>query len=175
MLLSVTQLCLTLFDPKDHSSQGSSVHGILQARILEWITILFSRGSSQLRDQTWVSCIAGRFFTVWATREAHSINIHSLRKKEKWAFILCGCNEVCPVKEVFGRQVTDTGTGRGQAAEPQGGGLDLDWKPVELSDEEMQKNEQGKEGNGFLHKWPIYQYLFGVYLSQRTQWLDLMW
>ena len=44
--------------------------GILQARILEWVAIPFSRGSSQSRDRTWVSCIAGRFFTVWATREA---------------------------------------------------------------------------------------------------------
>ena len=44
-----------------------SVHGISQARILEWVAIPFSRGSSQPRDQTWVTCIAGRFFTVWAT------------------------------------------------------------------------------------------------------------
>ena len=43
---------------------GPSVHGILQARILEWVAIPFSRRSSQSRDQTWVSCIAGRFFTV---------------------------------------------------------------------------------------------------------------
>ena len=47
-----------------YSPPGSSVHGILQARILEWVAIPFSRGSSQPRDQTWVSCIAGRFFTV---------------------------------------------------------------------------------------------------------------
>ena len=47
------------------------VHGILQARILEWVAFPFSRGSSQPRDQTQVSCIAGRFFTSWATREAH--------------------------------------------------------------------------------------------------------
>ena len=45
-------------------------HGILQARILEWVVIPFSRGSSWPRDQTWVSWIAGRFFTIWATREA---------------------------------------------------------------------------------------------------------
>ena len=47
-----------------------SVHGVLQARILRWVTILFSRGSSQLRAQTWVSCITGGFFTIWAIREA---------------------------------------------------------------------------------------------------------
>ena len=55
----------------DCSPPGSSVHGIIQARILEWVAIPFSRGSSWPRDQTWVSCIAGRFFTIWATREAH--------------------------------------------------------------------------------------------------------
>ena len=47
------------------------VHGVLQARILEWVAVPFSRGSSQPRDQTQVSRIAGRFFTSWATREAH--------------------------------------------------------------------------------------------------------
>ena len=49
---------------------GSSVHGIFQARILEWAAISFSMGSSQPRYRTWVSCIADRRFTVWATREA---------------------------------------------------------------------------------------------------------
>ena len=57
--------------PVDYSLQGSSVNGILQARILQWVAIPFPRGSSQSRDQTQVSCIAGRFFTVWATREAN--------------------------------------------------------------------------------------------------------
>ena len=50
----------------DCSPLGSSVHGFLQVRILEWVAILFFRGSSQLRNQTWVSCIAGRFFTTWS-------------------------------------------------------------------------------------------------------------
>ena len=54
----------------DCSPPGSSVHGVLQARILEWVAISFSRGSSQPRDQTLVSCTAGKFFTVWTTREA---------------------------------------------------------------------------------------------------------
>ena len=53
----------------DCSLPGSSVHGIFQARILEWVAISFSRGSSQLRDRTRVSCIAGKRFTIWATRE----------------------------------------------------------------------------------------------------------
>ena len=67
----VTQSCLILCNPMDYSPPGSSVHGILQARILEWVAIPFSRGSSWPRDRTWVSHIAGRFFAVWATREAH--------------------------------------------------------------------------------------------------------
>ena len=66
----VAQWCLTLCDPMDCSPLGSFVHGILQARTLEWVAISFSRGSSQPRDRTLVSCIADRFFTVWATREA---------------------------------------------------------------------------------------------------------
>ena len=54
----------------DCSLPGSSVHGILQARKLEWVAMLFSRGSSWPRNWTLVAHIAGRFFTVWATREA---------------------------------------------------------------------------------------------------------
>ena len=60
----VAQSCSTLCDPMDCSWPASSVHGILQARILEWVDIPFSRGSSQPRDQTQVSCIAGGFLTV---------------------------------------------------------------------------------------------------------------
>ena len=60
----VAQLCPTVCDPTDCSLPGSSVHGIFQARVLEWIAISFSRGSSQPRDQTWVSRTAGRRFTV---------------------------------------------------------------------------------------------------------------
>ena len=66
----IAQSFPTLCDPMGSSLPGTSVYGILQARILEWVAIPFSRGSSQPRDQTWVSCIAGRLFTVWATREA---------------------------------------------------------------------------------------------------------
>ena len=61
--MKVTQSCLTLCNPMDNT-----VHGILRARILEWVACPFSRGSSQPRDQTQVSCIAGRFFTSWASR-----------------------------------------------------------------------------------------------------------
>ena len=60
----VAQSCLTLCDPMDCSLPGSSVHGILQARIPEWVAIPFPRGSSWPRDQSQVSCIAGRFFST---------------------------------------------------------------------------------------------------------------
>ena len=60
------QSCPTLCDPMDCSLPGSSVQGILQARILWWVAMFFSRGSSQPRDWTQVSCIPGRFFTNWA-------------------------------------------------------------------------------------------------------------
>ena len=65
----VTQSCLTLCGPMDRSPPGSSVHGVFQARILEWVAISFSSGSSWSRNQTQVSHIVGRRFTVWATRE----------------------------------------------------------------------------------------------------------
>ena len=66
----VAQSCPILCDPVDCSLPGSSIHGILQARILEWVAISFSRGSSRPRDQTQVSRIGGRRFNLWATREA---------------------------------------------------------------------------------------------------------
>ena len=63
----VAQSCPTLCDPMDCSLPGSSVHGIFQAVVLEWIAISFSKGSSQPRDRTQVSCIVDRHFTVWPT------------------------------------------------------------------------------------------------------------
>ena len=67
VLYLAAQSCLTLCDPMDCSPPGSLSMGILQERILEWIAMPSSRGSSQPRDRTLVSHIAGRFFTVWAT------------------------------------------------------------------------------------------------------------
>ena len=60
--------CVWLCDPTDYT-----VHGILQARILEWVAFPFSRGFSQPRDRMQVSCIAGGFFTSWATREVQTV------------------------------------------------------------------------------------------------------
>ena len=68
------QSYLTLCDPEDWGPPGSSLHGFLQARILEWVATPVFRGSSLTRDQTQVSCIAGRFLTVWATWETHIWN-----------------------------------------------------------------------------------------------------
>ena len=68
-----TQLYPTLCDPVDYTPPDSSVHGIFQARILEWVAIPFSKGSSWPRDQTRSPFIAGRFFSLWATREAQPL------------------------------------------------------------------------------------------------------
>ena len=68
----------TLCDPMGCSLPGSSVHGILQARILEWVAISSSRGSSWSRDQIQVSCIAGKLFTIWATGEVYNAVYNTL-------------------------------------------------------------------------------------------------
>ena len=83
-LCLVAQWCMTLCYPMDCSSSGSSVHGVSQARILEWVAISFSRGSSRPRDQTFiscVSCIAGGFFTCWATGEAPHVSVSASKSK----------------------------------------------------------------------------------------------
>ena len=64
------QLCPTLWHSMDYSPPGSSIHGIFQARILEWVAISFSKGSSPPQDGTRVPWIAGGFFTSWANRKA---------------------------------------------------------------------------------------------------------
>ena len=83
----VAQSCPTPCGPVDCSPPGSSLHGILQARILEWVAISFSRGSSQPRDRTQVSCIASRCFNLWATRGAltllHETLMHETLMHEK--------------------------------------------------------------------------------------------
>ena len=79
----VIQLCLTLCDSMACSLVGSSVHGILQERILEWFAIAFSRGSSQPRDRTWVSHIAGRQFTLMASKMAESQGLQADSRARK--------------------------------------------------------------------------------------------
>ena len=79
----VTQPCPTLCNPMDYSSPGSLVHGILQARILEWVDIPFSRASSPSRDWTQVFHIPGTYLTVWTTREANKCD-PSIQSKIPW-------------------------------------------------------------------------------------------
>ena len=80
--MKVIQSCPTLCDPMDYT-----VHGILQARILEWVAFPFSRGSSQPRDRTQVSGIAGGFFTSWATKEVCYSDNKLLKGDEKDIYI----------------------------------------------------------------------------------------
>ena len=68
-IVLVAQSCPNLCDPVDCSLSGSSLLGILQARMLEWVAIPFSKGSSQPKDRTQASHIISRFFTIWATRK----------------------------------------------------------------------------------------------------------
>ena len=84
----VAQSCLTLCDPIDCSLPGSSVHGIFQAIVLEWIAISFSSGSSQPRAQTRVSCIVDRCFTVWAMV---CESIYTYIKVVQFHYFECSC------------------------------------------------------------------------------------
>ena len=85
---SEAQLCLTLCDLMDCSLPGSSIHGIFQARVLDWVAISFSKKSSLTRDWTWVSHIVGRQFTIWATSEAIYIYIYKIipHWDKKWSY-----------------------------------------------------------------------------------------
>ena len=74
----VAQPCPILWDPMDGSPAASSVHGILPARILVCVVIPFSRGSSQPKDRTHFSCIAGECSAVWAARKANSVHMSVL-------------------------------------------------------------------------------------------------
>ena len=85
----VAQSRLTLWDPMDCSLPGSSVREILQARIMEWVAIPFSKGSSWSKDWTWVSCIAGSFFTIWATREAFQFSSVQFSSVAQSCLTLC--------------------------------------------------------------------------------------
>ena len=81
--MSLSRVC----DPRDCSLPGSSAHGIFQARILEWVALSFSRRSSQPRDQTQVSRVVGRRFTVWVTGEVTSTNL-PLNMKPPWSLLV---------------------------------------------------------------------------------------
>ena len=121
----------TLCESMDCSPPGFSIHGILQASILEWVAIPFSRGSSQPRNQTRVSCFTGRFFTIWVTWEAdtstlqayshHTINI--LLAKASWI----------PVQhQEFRKYILPSMRGRGLWMFPaeESNGHSLPWSPL---------------------------------------------
>ena len=92
----VAQSCPTLCNPMDCSPPGSSVHGIFQAWILKWVAISLSRGSSWPRDETRVSCIVGRRFTIQATKEAlSSINYTKYQPRMVCIFCLMGLWWAC--------------------------------------------------------------------------------
>ena len=90
------QLCPAFCVPMGCRPPGSSVHGILQAGIVEWVAMPFSRGSSQPRVWIWASCIIGRFFTVWATREASSW-LKTGRQNEIWPWRVSPISEIWPI------------------------------------------------------------------------------
>ena len=107
MKVKVGQLYPTLCNPMDCSLLGLSVHRILQARILEWVAIPFSRGSSQPKDWTQVSHIAGGFFTIWAPREAPYKNIWGIGLVAKSCPVLATTWTIAcqaPLSMAFSRQ-----------------------------------------------------------------------
>ena len=75
LFMLVALLCPTLCDPMDCSLQGSSIHGIFQTRILEWVAISYSRESSQTRDWTQVSQHCRQLLIIWSTREPDKLNV----------------------------------------------------------------------------------------------------
>ena len=95
------QSCLTLCNPVDCSPPGSSIHGILQARILEWVAISSSRGSSQLRVQTQVSRIIGRRFNLWATRKGLQSQSYGFSSSHVWMWELDGKESWAPKNWCF--------------------------------------------------------------------------
>ena len=101
----------------DCSPAGSSVHGILQTRILEWVAMPFSRGFSQLRDWTWVSFTTGRFFTVWAAREAPKEE----KQDNKWSNWLGKASlKKWHLGDQNGKNKPGLGSSRGQSCQRQG-------------------------------------------------------
>ena len=108
----LAQSCPTLCNQMNCSPPRSSVHGILQTRILEWVAIFFSRGSSQPRNWTQVSWFAGRVFTHWTTREALCFSyIYSYFKgiwkackrthDMPWCTYVCGDTDICHIIHLY--------------------------------------------------------------------------
>ena len=88
-------------DPLDTRLPGSSVLGILQARILAWVDISFSRGSSQPRNRTGVSCLVGRFFTDWALRKAFLLSLLLFKFNDEYDWIQLKCMFKCRIFKIW--------------------------------------------------------------------------
>ena len=115
------QLYLTLSEPTDCSMPGSSVHGTLQVRILVWVAMPSTRGSSRPRDRTWIFCIAGRVFIVWAIKKHSFVAIlplsvlsrfctPSVSVRRKHSTVVC--NSVFSWHHVSSLKFTPSGTGK---------------------------------------------------------------
>ena len=129
----------------DCSPPGSTVHGIVQARTLEWSAIPFSRGSSWSSVQTWLSCMAGRSFTIWATREVWDV----AKTRDKFGSI-CGGNRILNTSK-------DTSSGKNT----------LSLYVVKLSWSPWRMNPEG------LNTWPWTVDILWMKIGQR--WGFLLW
>ena len=115
-LCSVAQSCPTLCDPMDCSLPGSYVHETFQARVLKWVAISFSRGSSRPRGRTQFSHITSRCFTIWATREAQLYMREGVNEWKSlsrvWFFVIpCTVAHQSPLSIEFSRQEYWSGSG----------------------------------------------------------------
>ena len=96
--VSVAQLSTTLWDPMDCSLPSSCGHRVLWVKILKWVTMSFSRGISWSRDRTWVSCIASRFLTIWATAEVNKYKFTPLEENRRNIFCYMNGENECRIE-----------------------------------------------------------------------------
>ena len=162
------QLCPTLYDPMDHSPPGSSDHGILHARILELAAVPSSRGSSQPRDQTLVSCIAGSFFTVWTTREACKWKGNWKKRRHMYMLDIHICVFIFSAGKEYACNVGDLGLIPGLGRSPwEGKGYPLQHSGLENS---MGLQRPGHDWATFTSHGPIsYPKLLVRGASEQTQ------
>ena len=164
----MAQSCLTLQPHGPYSPPGSSVLGILQARILEWIAIPFSRGSSWPSDRTQVSHIGGRLFTIWATQEALQLSTvfqDSWEQPESSLAHLFSCSSSSDID--YGPSVTRLGSQRQSVSSPTSGvgipspGDPATWKepnrqPLAASETPLQIKTRRWKGHPEKKKKPLY-------------------
>ena len=178
----VTQSCPTLCDPMDCSPPGFSVHGILQAWILEWIVIPFSRGTSQPRDQTLVSCVAGRFFTIWATEK--SLNWARPMKVAQSCLTLCDPMDYT-VHGILQARILEWGAfpfsrGSSQARDQTqvsriAGGFFTSWVTREAAPHIFGISGLNICNREFFYKWSVFRCLFDHTISKnRKEFLPLL-